>query len=1275
MKKQLALLACTLLSRMLFSQAVPMALEEWRTNSGTQDFYFKNLTKTDPSGNVIVAGTAMNGGTTDILVAKYNSSGNQLWIQQFAGAAPGGVDFSGGLFVTDTYVYITGAITNNTLVPETDCVTMKLASSTGSVVWSSTYDGAGNFHDMGKHVTVDGSGNVFVSGASYNASMNTDILCLRYNSSGVQQWASTWDYLGFDDASIKVATSGANLNITGAVTTATAGAYKLATLSLSQSTGSLLATNVSTAVTTTSVDVVTDFTSDGSGNIIIVGSNTVGGEGNNFYVQKMSNTLVTAWTYTWNGSSSLDDVAKAIEVDASNNVYIAGYSTSSTLGKELTIIKLNSSGTQQWVQTSGFNGNDEASDLILDAGGDVYVGGYKTDSTQNYYTTKYDGSGTKIWETELTGLLNDYATNITLDSLNNVVVTGQSEITTGIYNFTTVKYAQHDVITPTDFNGETPSANFMYYTNRGQLVDTNQAAVPYIKYYTHNTYPSFYFKNRSQSFVFARIDTVVATADTLHRIDLDFTNSIESSETYAMDEQENGYLNYFLAHTDSNGVTGVKGNQRLVTPNLYNNIDLMCSSNQNGIKYYFIVKPGGDMRDIKMEFTGATSYSLDGTTNELSINSSIGSFSFDRPTVYQLTTGNATVAVSGWTPDWTVDGASNKYKFNDGAYTSSLTLVIEVDQGNGTTSIPSSIDNLTWSTYYGGSDGEDMGYSIKNDNTGNIYVGGYSSNPNFPATTGAYQTNFSAGDIANAVLMKFDISRVRQWSTYYGGDNEDVIMSISFDHLSDQMYVAGYTASANFPVIIKTGTTTSPSYQGLTDGFIASFNIVTGYPTWTNLIGTPGYDRSSSIYLDNGKKYLVGHACSTMVVLNTASFYMQGSYGGGDNDGFIAKFNSSDQKEWLTYYGGNDNDYAKSVTTDINGNIIVWGETSSTTFNTYDPDPTGHTAIYIDSNSGQSDFFILKFNSSGSRLWATLYGGDQTEWAADADGVITIGSDIYCVGTTFSANMPIQQFGSTPTYAQNGTQDCYIVCFNSSYQKKWATYFGGSDTDWAGGITKDNHNNIFVTGVTNSSDYLSVNQTGFYSSGFYGMFGIPGPLTGDAFLTAFANNSFAPVWSTFIGGNYSDIGTSISIFNNKLFITGETTSHIDPFVGNDLYPVVDPGSSAYQYSPLGSTGGSDIFISEFNINNMSTQVGVKEYKESNLDVSVYPNPFASEIKIKGLNDKSAYTIYDLTGKQMFSDKIKSEENFVNLSILSSGVYLLKLNNENGNYKTYKIIKN
>ncbi|MEN3045341.1 MAG: SBBP repeat-containing protein, partial [Candidatus Hydrothermales bacterium] len=83
-------------------------------------------------------------------------------------------------------------------------------------------------------------------------------------------------------------------------------------------------------------------------------------------------------------------------------------------------------------------------------------------------------------------------------------------------------------------------------------------------------------------------------------------------------------------------------------------------------------------------------------------------------------------------------------------------------------------------------------------------------------------------------------------------------------------------------------------------------------------------------------------------------------------------FNSSGVRLWATYYGGSIYDYAYSVAVDNNDNVYVVGETHSTDFPTYNP---------IDYYSGGMDVFILKFNSSGVRLWATYYGGNDSEKA------------------------------------------------------------------------------------------------------------------------------------------------------------------------------------------------------------------------------------------------------------------------------------------------------
>ena len=630
MKQKLLLFAFTIISTMLFSQAQNMAFEDWKTTDGTQNFFYKNVVKSDGTNTYIAGATITGNSTTDIIVSKKNAAGVTLWTKTYNGSA-NFHDFAVGMYIDpSSNVYITGAVTNNTTTLTQDLIVIKYNSS-GTQQWVATYDRGVSNSDLGKDIIVDASGNVYVTGGSYNSSGNTDFVTLYYNNSGAQQWVATYDYsAGLNDAATKIALRTGTVTVSGAVTSSTNN-YKAATLQYATSTGSLLSTSISTAVATSSVSVVSDMTTDASGNTYLAGAINVTGQGTNYYIAKLTSSLTIAWEQTYNGSSNLNDEAKGIKVDGSGNVYVTGYSTSSTLGKEIRTIKYNSSGTLQWnvIENSSSNGNDEAFDMEIDASSNIYVCGSMASNInqQDYYTVKYNSSGTKIWEIQSDGShLNDQATNVALDSLNNVITTGSSATAPNTYVYTTYKYLQKDVITPTDFNLETPAVNFMYYANKGQLADTAHNAVSTVKFYTNNSYPSFYFKEHSQSFVFAKIDTAQTShKDTLQRIDLAFTNALESSKTFPMEQQRYGYLNYFLSNTGTGGITGVFGNKRLITPNIYNNIDLMCSSNQNGIKYYFIVKPGGDMRDIKLEFTGATSFSLNGTTNALSINSKIGS--------------------------------------------------------------------------------------------------------------------------------------------------------------------------------------------------------------------------------------------------------------------------------------------------------------------------------------------------------------------------------------------------------------------------------------------------------------------------------------------------------------------------------------------------------------------------------------------------------------------------------------------------------------------------
>jgi hypothetical protein len=155
------------------------------------------------------------------------------------------------------------------------------------------------------------------------------------------------------------------------------------------------------------------------------------------------------WIKFYNGPASSVDEADAIFIDASNNIYVTGYSRSGPFSADgdLTTIKYNSAGEEQWVrrydQDSEFDGG---ASVTADGSGNVYVTGtsYNGSFNQEIVTIKYNSSGTEQW-TKLfngTGNSTDNGVKVAVDNLENVYVVGSSQATStfGRNDIVTIKY-------------------------------------------------------------------------------------------------------------------------------------------------------------------------------------------------------------------------------------------------------------------------------------------------------------------------------------------------------------------------------------------------------------------------------------------------------------------------------------------------------------------------------------------------------------------------------------------------------------------------------------------------------------------------------------------------------------------------------------------------------------------------------------------------------------------------------------------------------------------
>lgn len=297
------------------------------------------------------------------------------------------VDLMGNIYVTGESYGAAGNI---------DFLTVKINSS-GDTLWTRSYNGTGNGMDEATDIGVDLVGNVFVTGRSMGATTGWDYVTIKYNTLGVLEWIST--YNGFGGGS-------------------------------------------------QGQDVPRSICVDDMGNSYVTGnSNVWTGNLDDILTVKYNSSGVEEWVNRYNGPLSVSDQAYSIKVDDLGNVYVAGYvdANSSSGTRDFCTIKYNSAGVQQWI--GRYNGPDskvdEARALSIDPFGNVFVTGY-SESTSNgvdYATVKYNSSGVQQWASRFTYTnSSETAADIVADSSGNCYVTGTSKNNLNWYGCLTIKY-------------------------------------------------------------------------------------------------------------------------------------------------------------------------------------------------------------------------------------------------------------------------------------------------------------------------------------------------------------------------------------------------------------------------------------------------------------------------------------------------------------------------------------------------------------------------------------------------------------------------------------------------------------------------------------------------------------------------------------------------------------------------------------------------------------------------------------------------------------------
>lgn len=316
-----------------------------------------------------------------------------------------------------------------------------------------------------------------------------------------------------------------------------------------------------------------------------------------------------------------------------------------------------------------------------------------------------------------------------------------------------------------------------------------------------------------------------------------------------------------------------------------------------------------------------------------------------------------------------------------------------------------------WDTYYGGTL-NDYGRSVCTDNFGNVFLVGQTGSTTNIATIGSHSTTFNGGTW-DAFVVKFNTQGVRLWGTYYGGSQNEIFYSVCSDALGN-IYAAGTTNSTNN---IATPGSHMSNYLNNTDAFLVKFNT-NGVRNWGTYYGGNSAEIAYAICTDaSWNIYLAGETRSIDNISTPGSH--QVSFGGGDFDAFLVKFNTNGVRQWSTYYGGNQNDFGFAVLANAFGNIYLVGQTASTN---NIATAGSHQVIF----GGIRDAFIAKFNTNGLNQWGTYIGGSNEDIGHSI--CIDASESFYIAGRT-SSTTSIASSGSNQT-TFGGVNDAFLTKFS-----------------------------------------------------------------------------------------------------------------------------------------------------------------------------------------------------------------------------------------------------
>lgn len=511
--------------------------------------------------------------------------------------------------------------------------------------------------------------------------------------------------------------------------------------------------------------------------------------------------------------------------------------------------------------------------------------------------------------------------------------------------------------------------------------------------------------------------------------------------------------------------------------------------------------------------------------------------------------------------------------------------------------------------------------SMATDSSGNIYM------------TGEFTGTVAFGDItltstsvgsSDAFVVKINPSGMVLWAEKFGGGLQDFGKGITVDDLGNVYTTGLFNGTATFGSVTLSG---ESGYQNI---FVVKQDS-SGQVLWAEKFfgsaigGTPQF-QSTSITVDTqGNLYTTGYfsdgyGSGTATFGNITLTFITETTGNAGADIFVVKQDSSGQVLWAKNFGANNSDHAgiigRQITTDTSGNIYITGYFSGTA------DFESTTLTCLSSTGG---VFILKMGTSGEVLWAELFGEEETFFSSVGYGItIDTAGNVYVTGN-FKGEMTV----GTDTITSIGNyNNMFLLKTDSSGTGLWAKGFGNEAI--GKNIITDDSGNIYVTGYFYGTAYFD--DITLTSNGLFNTFILK------------TENSGMVEWAEQFGSTEGS----------------NSSNHVALGLGENIYVSgLFSGTVDFGNTSLTATGTNNIFLVKIAMDGNL----IVEQKQSE-QYRVYPNPVKDIINIEILehSTETDVKVYNLLGQEVMDFGSITNNKSLDLSELTTGVYLLKINN-------------